>query len=51
MYVALWNLLPGPRWIKLLQILVLLSVTILLLFQWVFPWATEYFNLTGNTVE
>lgn len=51
MYVALWRILPGPRWIKVLELLIILSVVLLLLFQWVFPWANAYFDLTGNTVH
>lgn len=51
MYVALWHALPGPKIVKFLQILLLLAIAILLLFQWAFPWVTEYFNLTGNTVS
>lgn len=51
MYVALWRILPGPKVIKILQLLVLLALIVLVLFQWGFPWISDYFNLTGNTVQ
>lgn len=50
MYVGLWRILPGPKVVKFLQLMVLLSLVILLLFQYGFPWVQEYFELTGNTV-
>ena len=37
MYAALWRLLPGPRWARTLQCLVLFGLVVWVLFQWVFP--------------
>ena len=51
MYAALWRILPGPTFVKLLEALVLLMGTIAVLFTWVYPWAEKYFNLTGKTVH
>ena len=37
MYAALWRLLPGPTWLKLVQALVLVALVLWLLLAWVFP--------------
>ena len=51
MYSFLWHIMPGPKYIKVLELLVLLGIVLLGLFQWGYPWANEYFHLTGNTVQ
>jgi len=38
MYAALWRVLPGPWWVRLLIVLVLLAAVLFVLFEWVFPW-------------
>lgn len=37
MYAWLFHLLPGPRWVRILTVLVLLAALIVVLFGWVFP--------------
>jgi hypothetical protein len=37
MYAALWRVLPGPWWVRLLIVLVLLAAVLFVLFEWVFP--------------
>lgn len=37
MYAALWRLLPGPLWLKVVEALVLLALVIWLLLTVVFP--------------
>lgn len=37
MYAALWRLLPGPRWLKVIEALVLVTVVCAVLLTWVFP--------------
>ncbi|WP_170970233.1 hypothetical protein [Nocardioides jishulii] len=37
MYAALWRLLPGPRWLKALEALVLVGLVVSALLMWVFP--------------
>ncbi|MFC6152376.1 hypothetical protein [Nocardioides yefusunii] len=39
MYAALWRVLPGPVWAKVLQCLALLTMVVVVLLYWVFPWA------------
>jgi hypothetical protein len=36
-YAALWRLLPGPLWLKLLEMLALLALVVWVLLGWVFP--------------
>ncbi|PKW26905.1 hypothetical protein [Phycicoccus duodecadis] len=50
MYAALWRALPGPRWLKALECLVLLAVVVAVLFQWVFPVVAELLPFNENTV-
>lgn len=47
----LWDRIPAPWWIKTLLALVVVAAIVLVCFQFVFPWAQDYFNLTDNTVS
>ncbi|MFS2242644.1 hypothetical protein [Microbacterium sp. OR16] len=38
MYAALWRLLPGPWWMRLLIVLLLVAAALYALFFHVFPW-------------
>ena len=38
MYAALWRLLPGPTWLKLIESLALVLLACWGLLYWVFPW-------------
>lgn len=48
MYGWIWRHLPGPVWIRAVEALVLTVLVVLGLFEFVFPWAAETFNLTGE---
>lgn len=37
MYGWLWRRLPGPTWVRVLTVLVLLSAVVVALFGWGFP--------------
>lgn len=37
MYAALWRILPGPAWLKVIECLVLLGLVCAVLLLWVFP--------------
>lgn len=37
MYGALWRVLPGPWWVRLLILLVLVAAILALCVYWVFP--------------
>ena len=44
MYAALWRILPGPIWVRILIVVVLLAAVLFALSTWVFPWID---NLTA----
>ncbi|SDK34940.1 hypothetical protein SAMN05216282_10567 [Cryobacterium psychrotolerans] len=50
MYAALWQILPGPAWLRILLLLVLLAGVLLVLSTWVFPWVDEIINTEEATV-
>lgn len=49
MYAALWRILPGPLWVRVLQAVVLIILLIAVLFTWVFPWINELTNPSDAT--
>ncbi|MGX1933617.1 hypothetical protein [Microbacterium resistens] len=40
MYGALWRILPGPWWVRLLILLILVAAIVYALFFYVFPWVS-----------
>lgn len=50
MYAALWRLLPGPRFAKVLQCLVLLGAVVAFCFLWLFPRIAPYMPFNDNTI-
>lgn len=46
MYGALWRVLPGPWWLRVLILAVLAVALVAVLFTWVFPVVDEL--ITGN---
>jgi hypothetical protein len=51
MYVALWRVLPGPWWVRVLILLVLLALILTALVVWVFPWVQTFVAPQDVTVE
>ncbi|QAY69548.1 hypothetical protein [Xylanimonas protaetiae] len=50
MYGALWRVLPGPVWLRVVFLLILAAGVVWVCFQWVFPWLSAYLELNENTV-
>lgn len=50
MYAALWRALPGPRWVKLAELLVLAALALVVLFTWVFPFVSTLLPAEDVTV-
>ncbi|WEO77500.1 hypothetical protein BJQ94_00100 [Cryobacterium sp. SO2] len=50
MYAALWRILPGPVWVRILLVLVLLAAVLYSLATWVFPWANTIVDNQEVTV-
>lgn len=38
MYATIWRLLPGPVWLRILFVLILIGAALFALATWVFPW-------------
>jgi len=43
MYAAIWRLLPGPLWVRILSAVVLVAIVLTVLVLWVFPLVNELF--------
>lgn len=41
MYSALWRVLPGPVWVRVIIVTILAVAVLAALVEWVFPWAAE----------
>ena len=50
MYGALWRLLPGPVWVRILLIMVIVAVVLFCLVEWVFPWVNSLIPVSEATV-
>ena len=50
MYGALWRVLPGPLWLRILLVLLLLMAVLYSLSTWVFPWVESIINNQEATV-
>ncbi|MET0726501.1 MAG: hypothetical protein ABWY36_09140 [Leifsonia sp.] len=51
MYAALWRILPGPVWVRILLVIVLLVAVLFVLSTWVFPWIDLIVNPQNVTVD
>ena len=49
-FPAIWSLLPGPRWVRALILAAVLTATIWLLFEYVFPWVSVTFGIQDQSV-
>ena len=50
MYAALWRILPGPLWLRLLLLLALLAAALYSLITWGFPWVNTIVDNQEVTV-
>jgi hypothetical protein len=51
MYGALWRLMPGPLWLRIILIIVLFVAVLALLLFVVFPWLNTFVNVNPATVD
>ena len=51
MYGALWRILPGPVWVRILIVLALLAAVLFSLVQWGFPWVQDLLGRPDATVD
>ncbi len=50
MYAALWRVLPGPWWVRVLILVMLAAAVLYGLLFFVFPWVSEFVNPQEVTV-
>lgn len=51
MYGALWRLLPGPVWLRIILLLILIAVALWALVTWVFPWVETLVDNQEVTID
>lgn len=51
MYKWLFRIMPGPAWLRAIELGIVILGVIGALFAWGFPWIVDYFGLTDNTVS
>ena len=50
MYAALWRVLPGPWWARLIIVVLIVAVVLVALIVWVFPWVDNFITSQEVTV-
>lgn len=51
MYAALWQLLPGPIWARIIVVVVLVAAVLFSLVTWVFPWVQTLIDTPEVTID
>lgn len=51
MYAALWRILPGPLWVRILIVILLVAAVLFTLVTWVFPWVQALIDTSEVTIE
>ncbi|MDQ4214776.1 hypothetical protein [Microbacterium capsulatum] len=51
MYAALWRILPGPWWVRLIILIGLLTAVLYGLFFYVFPWVSPLISPGDVSIE
>ena len=49
-FPAVWNLLPGPRWLRAILLIGMLAAIVWTLFEYVFPWISVTFGIQDQNV-
>lgn len=50
-FPAVWRVLPGPTWLKLLLLVVVILAAVWVLFEFVFPWISVEFGIQDQNIE
>lgn len=50
MYAALWRTLPGPVWLRVLILVLLVAAVLAVCHFWIFPWIDGTFLVPDSTV-
>ncbi|HEX5856974.1 MAG TPA: hypothetical protein VFY91_02580 [Microbacterium sp.] len=51
MYAALWRVLPGPWWVRVVILLIVAALVLYALFFYAFPYVSQFVNPQEVTVE
>lgn len=51
MYAWIFSILPGPKWLRIIEVMIVILAVVAALFQWGFPWVVATFHLSENTVS
>jgi uncharacterized membrane protein YesL len=51
MYGALWRVLPGPWWLRVVILVVIFAAIIAICVLWVFPFVDHFVAPTDSTVD
>ncbi|WP_180342534.1 hypothetical protein [Auritidibacter ignavus] len=51
MYAWFFHILPGPTWLKWIEVLVLLALVVFVLMEFVYPWMSEFGFFSDATLE
>lgn len=51
MYGTLWQILPGPAWVRVLILIALLAAVLFSLIEWIFPWVNSMLPTQEVTVD
>jgi hypothetical protein len=51
MYAALWRVLPGPAWLRVLELAIIAVAIIAVCFTWVFPAIAPILPFNDVTVD
>jgi len=50
-YGALWRLMPGPLWLRIILMIVFFAAVLAVLVLYVFPWLNTFVNVNDVTVD
>ena len=50
MFDFIWRHLPGPRWLRAIEVLVLLFAIVAFLFEFGFPWIAQNTRILDSVV-
>ena len=50
MYGALWRLMPGPLWLRIVLVILFFAALLAALIFFVFPWLNTFVNVNDVTV-
>lgn len=50
MYSFLWRLLPGPTWLRIILVIVLVAAVVFACFEWLFPAIAPHMPFNDQTV-